>query len=48
LLGSQELITEKVEKMIERFGTTNYTVNLGHGLWPEHNPENVGHFVKEV
>lgn len=32
--------------MIDQLGTKNYVVNLGHGLWPVHNPEHVKHFVE--
>ena len=34
--------------MIDKFGTKNYVVNLGHGLWPTHTPENVKCFINEV
>lgn len=36
LLGSKELIKQKVQEMVAAFGTQNYIVNLGHGLWPVH------------
>ena len=34
--------------MINKIGLNNYVVNLGHGLWPEHDPNNVDCFIKEV
>jgi len=34
--------------MIEGFGVEKYIANLGHGLYPEMDPEKVGVFVKAV
>lgn len=34
--------------MIDQAGLERYIVNLGHGMWPEHDPEHLGAFVNEV
>jgi uroporphyrinogen decarboxylase len=48
LFGTDESIRDATRKMIEGFGTTRYIANLGHGLYPEMDPEKVGVFVKAV
>lgn len=49
MYGSDDVISEKVEKMIKGFGGghQNYIVNFGHGTHPFMKPEKVGHFLKE-
>lgn len=44
----QERISDTVKKMLEGFGTRGYIANLGHGLYPDMDPENVGAFVEAV
>lgn len=44
----QEQISEIVKRMLEGFGTKGYIANLGHGLYPDMDPENVGAFVEAV
>ncbi len=34
--------------MLEIFGTKNYIANLGHGIYPDANIDNVKHFVDNV
>ncbi len=47
-LCDQERISEIVRRMLEGFGTKGYIANLGHGLYPDMDPENVGAFVEAV
>lgn len=47
-LPSQERISDIVKKMLEGFGARGYIANLGHGLYPDMDPENVGAFVEAV
>lgn len=47
-MSSQEHISDIVKKMVEGFGTRGYIANLGHGLYPDMDPENVGAFVEAV
>lgn len=44
----QEKISEIVKQMLEGFGPRGYIANLGHGLYPDMEPENVGAFVEAV
>lgn len=37
-----------MKKMLDSFGTQRYIANLGHGLYPDMNPEHVGAFVEAV
>lgn len=48
LYAPKEKIGELVKKMLENFGTQRYIANLGHGLYPDMNPEHVGAFVEAV
>uniref|UniRef100_A0A2P2I6N4 Uroporphyrinogen decarboxylase n=1 Tax=Hirondellea gigas TaxID=1518452 RepID=A0A2P2I6N4_9CRUS len=41
-------IEERVEKMIAGFGRTRYIANLGHGMYPDMDPESVAIFVDAV
>lgn len=34
--------------MIEEFGTQRYIANLGHGMYPDMDPEHVAAFVESV
>lgn len=48
LYAPKERISDIVKKMLEGFGTRGYIANLGHGLYPDMDPENVGAFVEAV
>lgn len=48
LSSPQEKISEIVKQMLEGFGPRGYIANLGHGLYPDMEPENVGAFVEAV
>jgi len=48
LYGPKERISEIVQKMVEGFGTRGYIANLGHGMYPDMDPESVGAFVEAV
>ena len=48
LYSSKEEISEYVAQMLTRFGTQRYIANLGHGIYPDFNPEHVGTFIDAV
>ncbi|KAF3934807.1 hypothetical protein ABW20_dc0110242 [Dactylellina cionopaga] len=50
LYGTREAITKEVEKMISGFGggKKGYIVNLGHGITPFVDPEDMKWFLEEV
>ncbi|XP_066548407.1 uroporphyrinogen decarboxylase [Amia ocellicauda] len=48
LYAPKEKIGEMVKMMLEGFGTQRYIANLGHGLYPDMDPEHVGAFVEAV
>ncbi|XP_056389089.1 LOW QUALITY PROTEIN: uroporphyrinogen decarboxylase [Hyla sarda] len=48
LYASKENIEEMVKKMLEAFGCRGYIANLGHGLYPDMDPEHVGAFISAV
>lgn len=48
LYASKENIEEMVKKMLEAFGCQGYIANLGHGLYPDMDPEHVGAFISAV
>lgn len=48
LLVPQEEIGQLVQKMLADFGPQRYIANLGHGLYPDMDPEHVGAFVDAV
>lgn len=48
LFSPQEKISEIAKQMLEGFGPRGYIANLGHGLYPDMEPENVGAFVEAV
>lgn len=48
LLADKETIRQKTRKMIDIVGLDRYIVNLGHGMWPEHDLEHLAVFVDET
>ncbi|GCB62313.1 uroporphyrinogen decarboxylase [Scyliorhinus torazame] len=48
LYAPEDKISETVKKMIEEFGPQRYIANLGHGMYPDMDPEHVAMFVKAV
>lgn len=48
LYSSDDVIVSKTKKMLEAFGPQRHIANLGHGLYPDMNPEKVKLFVDTV
>ncbi|XP_032495731.1 uroporphyrinogen decarboxylase isoform X1 [Phocoena sinus] len=48
LYASEEEIGQLVQQMLNDFGPRRYIANLGHGLYPDMDPEHVGAFVDAV
>uniref|UniRef100_A0A8C8YTP3 Uroporphyrinogen decarboxylase n=1 Tax=Prolemur simus TaxID=1328070 RepID=A0A8C8YTP3_PROSS len=48
LYASKEEIGRLVQQMLDDFGPQRYIANLGHGLYPDMDPEHVGAFVDAV
>lgn len=48
LYGSEKTIEKETIAMIKSFGAQRYIANLGHGVYPDTNPEKVKHFVQTV
>uniref|UniRef100_A0A8C5XSV5 Uroporphyrinogen decarboxylase n=1 Tax=Microcebus murinus TaxID=30608 RepID=A0A8C5XSV5_MICMU len=48
LYASKEEIGQLVQQMLDDFGPQCYIANLGHGLYPDMDPEHVGAFVDAV
>ncbi|KAJ3257192.1 hypothetical protein HK103_004890 [Boothiomyces macroporosus] len=48
LYGSKETIYQNVEKMIEGFGVKKYIANLGHGMYPDHDPEHLKYYLEAI
>ena len=48
LYASEEEIGRLVQQMLDDFGPQRYIANLGHGLYPDMDPERVGAFVDAV
>eukprot|EP00057_Strongylocentrotus_purpuratus_P031337 XP_784308.2 PREDICTED: uroporphyrinogen decarboxylase [Strongylocentrotus purpuratus] len=48
IYSSKEDISSYVAQMLERFGTQSYIANLGHGIYPDFDPEHVRAFIDSV
>ncbi|GJQ85042.1 putative uroporphyrinogen decarboxylase [Trypoxylus dichotomus] len=48
LYAGKEKMKEQVVEMIKQFGTENYIVNLGHGIYPDMSEEAVKAFISIV
>jgi uroporphyrinogen decarboxylase len=48
LYMSDEDLVNETKKMLNTFGTQRYIANLGHGVYPDTNPEKVKLFVNTI
>ncbi|RNA01074.1 uroporphyrinogen decarboxylase [Brachionus plicatilis] len=48
LYANKEDLTKMAKDMLQKFGHKNYIANLGHGIYPDMDPENVKHLVDQV
>ncbi|KAF2349517.1 Uroporphyrinogen decarboxylase (URO-D) [Trinorchestia longiramus] len=48
LYGDKQSIEERVRRMVTAFGNRRYIANLGHGMYPDMEPEKVAVFVDAV
>ncbi len=48
LYGTDEQVAEATRKMLDEFGTSRHIANLGHGVYPDIDPEKVKIFVQTV
>ncbi len=48
LYANKEDLTKIAKDMLNKFGYRNYICNLGHGIYPDMDPESVKHLVDEV
>ena len=48
IYDTKDNIQGLVGKMLQRFGTQRYIANLGHGVYPDFDPEHVRTFVDTV
>ena len=47
-IGSPGEQLQAIHAMLETFGPQRHIANLGHGLYPDTNPDHVKHFVEVV
>ena len=48
LLGPDAHVVAETERMLAQFGSQKYIANLGHGVYPETDPERVRTFIRTV
>lgn len=48
LYSSYDQIRAEVKKMVDQFGTQRYIANLGHGVYPDTDPDKVRCFIEAV
>lgn len=48
LYADFKTIELETKKMLSRFGKNRHIANLGHGLYPDTNPDHVKHFIETV
>lgn len=48
LYASKEEITRITKDMLNKFGCKNYIANLGHGIYPDMDPEHANQFINSV
>ncbi len=48
LYGNEETIIHKTRSMLDAFNGHNHIANLGHGVYPDTDPEHVKIFIEEV
>ena len=48
LYASPDDIDNLVGKMVDKFGRRRWIANLGHGIYPDMNPDHVEAFVQAV
>ncbi|XP_013416642.1 uroporphyrinogen decarboxylase [Lingula anatina] len=48
LYASEEEISKMTKEMLKNFGTQKYIANLGHGMYPDHNPDHLAAFINSV
>jgi uroporphyrinogen decarboxylase len=48
LYGSPEQVQQATIEMLRQFGPQRHIANLGHGVYPDTNPDNVKVFIQTV
>lgn len=48
LYASVNDIKRSVKNMLQKFGTTGYIANLGHGMYPDMDPDHLSAFVEAI
>ena len=48
LYAEPEVIRREVKRMLEAFGPYRHIANLGHGMYPDHNPDHARVFIDSV